>query len=106
MDIDYFRDGDRGSLALAGELTIYAAAEAKARLLAPLAECRELAIDLAGVSEIDSAGLQLLILARQHAAATGKSVGLVALSQPVRDLLELYDLAGFFADLPGAGELA
>lgn len=93
-------------LALAGEMTIYAAAELHSRLLAPLDACSGLDIDLSAIDEIDSSGVQLLILARQHAAAAGKPLGLVAPSQPVRDLLELYDLADFLADQPDAGEPA
>lgn len=93
-------------LSLAGELTIYAAADAKGRLLAPLDACDALDIDLAAVEEIDSAGLQLLLLVRQHAAATGKSIALCAISRPVRELLELYELTGFFGAPPEPGQAA
>lgn len=107
MDIAYQRDGERGTLALAGEFTIYAAAEAKAPLLAPLAECREVVIDLAGVSEIDSAGLQLLLLAQREARAAGLALSLAAPSRPVAELIALYGLAACFAAAPsGEGESA
>lgn len=91
-------------LTLAGEMTIYAAAELHRRLLAALDDCGALQIDLSAIEEIDSTGLQLLIVARQHALAAGKPFGLSALSAPVRELLELYDLAGYFAEQPGSGE--
>lgn len=97
MDIEDRRDGERWTLALAGELTIYAAAEAKAPLLAPLAECGELVIDLAGVSEIDSAGLQLLLLARREAEAAGRPLRFADASPAVAELVALYGLTAWFA---------
>ena len=52
----------RHFLSLSEDLTIYHALEQKTRLLEALAECEELELDLLQVCEIDSAGLQLLIL--------------------------------------------
>lgn len=102
MNIDDRRDGERRTLALAGELTIYAAAEAKAPLLAPLlaplADCGELVIDLAGVSEIDSAGLQLLLLVRREAVAAGRPLAFADASPAVAELVALYGLDAWFAE--------
>lgn len=106
MEITLDTSATPARLTLTGELTIYAAGEAKNRLLAPLDAHDALDIDLSAIEEIDSAGLQLLLLARQHAAAAGKPLGLVAPSQAVRELLELYNLAGFFAAPAGSGEAA
>lgn len=85
-------------LTLAGEMTIYAAAELKPRLLGPIESCAKIEIDLTGVGEIDTAGLQLLILAKRQAIAAGKSLRLTGHSGPVTELLELYNLAAFFGD--------
>jgi anti-anti-sigma regulatory factor len=52
-------------LRVEGELTIFRAAELMPVLLASPPHTR---IDLSGVTEIDTAGLQLLMLARQAAA--------------------------------------
>ncbi|MEV4701951.1 STAS domain-containing protein [Actinoplanes sp. NPDC049316] len=54
-------------LAVDGELTIITAAEQKERLLGALQTSSGLRIDLAGVEEIDTAGLQILLLARREA---------------------------------------
>lgn len=54
-------------LVLAGELTVITAAEEKERLLAALQTSSGLRVDLAGVEEIDTAGLQILLLARREA---------------------------------------
>lgn len=87
----------RARLALEGELTIYAAAELQTRLVAALADAPEgLDIDLAGVTELDSAGVQLLMASRRAALATGRSVTLCAPSEAVCEVLELFDLASFF----------
>ncbi len=77
------------TLHLDGELTIYRAAELKPLLLG---DASALALDLSAVHEIDSAGLQLLLLARRERAA----LRLVAPSTPVRDALALAGLAAAF----------
>lgn len=87
----------RASLALEGELTIYGAAELPTRLIAALADAPEgLDIDLAGVTEIDSAGVQLLMATHRAALASDRTVVLRAPSDAVRDVFELFDLASFF----------
>ncbi|MEW5770069.1 MAG: STAS domain-containing protein [Pseudomonadota bacterium] len=81
-----------------GEMTIYNALETKARLLAALEGCAELELDLSQVTEIDTAGFQLLLLAKKTACKDGKALRLVAHSAAVRDVLDLYDMATFFGD--------
>lgn len=65
-------------LPLSGELTIYRATELRQTLLAALAEPMTdpdgLALDLSGVTELDSAGLQLLLSARLSASTAGRSL--------------------------------
>ena len=85
-------------LRLVGEMTIYAAAELKPRLLDEVAAHAALEIDLAEVSEIDTAGIQLLLLAKREAAAAGKTLALVGHSPAVLELVELYKLAGTLGD--------
>ena len=87
-----------GKFAIEGELTIYEAAEFKEPMLATLVEHQEVDFDLAGVQEIDSAGLQLLILAKREAKGSGKSLKLSNHSQPVLDIFDLCDLFHFFGD--------
>jgi anti-sigma B factor antagonist len=95
MEIHVNDSDGRRRLALAGELTIYAAAAVKAPLLAPLADADAIDIDLAGVSEIDTAGVQLLLLARREAEAAGKRLAFAAPSAAVAELAALYGLDGF-----------
>jgi len=63
-------------LDIKGEMTIYTAAEQKDHLLAYLNSGPELEINLSQVSELDTAGTQLLILAKQEAARKQKKLRL------------------------------
>lgn len=85
-------------LMLEGELTIYSAAETKTQLLTFLDSADELEINLAEVSEIDTAGLQLLILAKQEAKQAGKKLHFSLHSTAVLELLELANLVALFGD--------
>ncbi|WP_051603096.1 STAS domain-containing protein [Simplicispira psychrophila] len=83
------------TLRIEGEFNIYRAMELKAVLFAepPATE-----IDLSGVTELDSSGLQLLMLAKKTALAQNRPLSLVAHSQVVIDVFELLDVAGYFGD--------
>ncbi len=85
-------------LRLDGEVTIYRAQELKRTLLEALEHSVALRIDLAGVSELDSAGVQLLIAVKNAADAERKPLELANHSAPVLSCFELYDLAAFFGD--------
>jgi anti-sigma B factor antagonist len=86
------------AIAITGELTIYTAQELKNKLLDGLAANQELELDLSEVSEIDAAGLQLLVMVKQEATALGKVLRFTGHSMVVVDLLDLSGLAGFFGD--------
>lgn len=86
------------TLCIEGELSIYRAAELKAVLLEALDGGAPLEIDLAGVTELDSAGVQLLMLVKQEAGRRGQALALVRHSPAVLDVFELLDLAAHFGD--------
>ncbi|MFA9216190.1 MAG: lipid asymmetry maintenance protein MlaB [Sphingomonadaceae bacterium] len=86
------------SLALDGELTIYRAADLKQELLAALRQTQVLELNLAGVTELDTAGLQVLMLAKQTASADRRELRLVQHSPAVVDIFEMLDLGAFFGD--------
>jgi anti-sigma B factor antagonist len=76
---------------LAGELTMHCAEGLKRDLLAALpATARCARLDLSQVTEIDTAGLQLLIAAQQEARARGGSLQVIAVSGTVLEVLELF----------------
>ena len=86
------------TLALDGELTIYTATEQKTALLNFLASDNELELNLAKVTEMDTAGLQLLILIKREASQSGKTLRFIMHSKAVLDVLELARLTSAFGD--------
>jgi anti-sigma B factor antagonist len=92
------RDGQSGRLVVNGAMTIYEAAAAKTALLDALAKTREIEIDLSGVEEIDTAGVQLLILVKHVAVKAGKSLRLVQHSAATLEVLDRYNLTSYFGD--------
>ena len=83
---------------LSEDLTIYHALEQKKTLLDALGEADELELDLLQVGEIDTAGLQLLILLKKEAQRAGKRVSIVAHSQAVRSVIDFCNLAAELGD--------
>lgn len=86
------------TLTIEDELTIFTAAEQKQNLLAFLNSADDLEVNLAKVEEMDTAGLQLLILIKREAAQTDKKLRFVMHSKVVLDILELANLTTAFGD--------
>jgi anti-sigma B factor antagonist len=85
----------RATLSLEGDLTISRAAELKPRLLDALSG--PLDVDLSGVTAIDGAGLQLLVMLSREAARRGVPIAWHAPSRAVRtalDRVRLHDPCG------------
>lgn len=82
-------------LHIEGELTIFRAMELKPVILAdpPPQE-----IDLSGVTEMDTAGLQLLILAKRTAVAAQRELHLVRHSPAVLEVFDILNMAAYFGD--------
>lgn len=99
-------------LSIDGEMTIYRATELKeliARafhgdaagdLPAVLGSNRDVDLDLSEVSELDAAGLQLLLLFNRRACMHNRRLRLVAPSDAVRDALALVHLTQSFEWAP------
>ncbi len=85
-------------LAIDGELSIYRADELKRALIEPLQSGVRLVVDLAKVSELDTCGLQLLMLAKRTANVLGGEFQLIGHSPAVVDVFELLNVAAFFGD--------
>lgn len=87
------------TLIIEDELTIYTAAEQKAKLLEFLhSGGKDLEMDLSRIAEMDTAGLQLLILLKREAEQAGKKLKFVMHSKAVLEILELTNLIGAFGD--------
>lgn len=97
MSIGEPGQGAAACLAVEGEMTIYRAAELKPALLEAVRAQDAPALDLSAVTEFDSAGLQLLLMARREAQRLGKPLHVAGASPAVRDVCALLGL-----DLEGA----
>jgi len=99
MAINVTEQGDSVTyIAIADEMTIYTALEQKNELLPHLKPNHQLQLDLSGVSEIDSAGMQLLIHMKQKAKELDNEFSLVQHSQAVVEVIGLFNLTSFFGD--------
>ena len=82
-------------LKIEGELTIFRALELKPALLDDPAPTE---IDLSAVTEIDTAGVQLLMLAKRTALEAKRELRLVGHSAAVIEVFELLNVAAYFGD--------
>lgn len=89
MSIGEPGQGTAACLAVEGELTIYRAAELKPALLEAVRTADAPALDLSAVTEFDSAGLQLLLVARREAQRLGKPLQVAGASPAVREVFAL-----------------
>lgn len=78
-----------GGLAIAGELTVYSAADVRTALLAHSIVGQKLDVDLSQVREFDTAGLQLLMMLKRRSQS---QLRIVACSHAVRGVLALFRL--------------
>ena len=95
MGIEIKREGRQAAMALSGELTIYTVAEIKAALAGVFENASEVEIDLAGVNEADTAGLQFMLIAKRY---PGKTVRFVNHPPAVLRLVDLANLGSALGD--------
>lgn len=85
-------------VAVSGELNIYTSGEIKGRLMPLISRTGSLEIDLGQVQEVDSAGVQLLMMIRRFRSSINLSVRFVNHSGPVQEAIELMNLGYYFQD--------
>lgn len=90
--------GDVGRLAFDNDLTIYSAVDAKRQLLDAVRSRKTLELDLSRVGEMDTAGFQLLVLAKREAQQLGRTLRIVAHSPAVQEVIEFYNMDAYFGD--------
>jgi anti-anti-sigma factor len=92
---------DNGLIRVSGELTMHQAEALAPLLLASLPTDGSVAkLDLSDVSEIDTAGLQLILSAQRETVNRFASLSIVAASQVVRDTLVLFRQEALLAPPP------
>lgn len=90
------REGQAALVAITGEMNIYHALDGKAALMKALGSVGDIDLDLSGVNEFDSAGLQLLILAFRETERRGSRMRLSAKSEQVGNVMGIFRLNEFF----------
>jgi anti-sigma B factor antagonist len=85
-------------LILDGAMTIYNAAEIKSQLLGGLNAAPILELDLSHVTEMDTAGFQLLVMAKRESLRIDRNLRIVGHSPPVQEVIEFFNMAAFFGD--------
>jgi anti-sigma B factor antagonist len=85
------------TLSIEGELTIYRATELSVVLKDALSGAGDLELNLAAVTEMDSAGVQLLMAAAKTARAAGCELRLVGHSAAVLEVFETLNLGAYFS---------
>lgn len=98
MGVEFNKSTSGLSARVEGEMTIYTAAEIKPLLLSLIDGTEEAELDLSRVSEIDTAGLQLLLLIKQEASRKEKVLRFSGHSPAVVASLDLCNLAAVFGD--------
>lgn len=86
------------SLVIQEAMTIYQVVAQKEALLAALAATECLDLDLSQVGEMDTAGFQLLALAKRESQKPGHALRIVAHSPAVREVIEFFNMVAFFGD--------
>lgn len=98
MKITRKKNKDTTTLLFEGDLTIYHVTESKEELFADYEHLTDkIALDLHKLSEIDTAGVQLLLFAKVFLAKLHKSVFIVKSNEMVDAVLARLDLASHFS---------
>jgi len=85
-------------LELTGDLTIYTVAQARKDLADWLVRGPALSLNLSGVEELDTAGVQLLVWLKRTAAANGTVLVLVHHNPTVVAVMDLLKVTGDLGD--------
>lgn|GEM_PF-261726 len=96
----------KGVLALhiEGDMTIYTAAALKSELMDHIKQTSECEIVLSDVGKMDSAGMQLLILAKREAARHKTPLRFIGHSKAVMDVMDTYDMSAYLGGTTSIAE--
>ena len=90
-----------GGIRVTGEMTVYTASQIKQPLVDAIADApANIQLDLSDVTELDTAGVQLLLLIYREVLASGRKIQLGPESNIVRDVLTLCGALGRLMDPP------
>ncbi|WP_210639304.1 MULTISPECIES: STAS domain-containing protein [unclassified Pseudomonas] len=92
MPLLYETHDDIAQVQIDGELTIYTAADLATQWLPHLGATPHMELDLSQVTEMDGAGLQLLMMVQREAPKAGTRLTLTGRSKAVTETLALCNL--------------
>jgi anti-sigma B factor antagonist len=98
MTVELKKTDEGCEIVINDEMTIYTAATLKQELLEKIADCSHVDVSLAKVSEMDTSGLQLMLLLHDEAKKSGQELHFTGHSPAVIDVLETLNLVAHFAD--------
>lgn len=96
MSIDILNEQGSCRIRIEDELTIYTAGIANTTIRDALITHERVTIDVSGVTEIDTAGLQILLVARKEALLRNRAVSFIGQNRMVLECLRLMNLSNFF----------
>ncbi len=88
--------GGNALVRLGGIIEASDRSEALEKLGAALEMGKQTTLDLSGLTEIDTAGLQILLALRQEAHNTGKVLLFSAIPEPVAKVVHILDIENLF----------
>jgi anti-sigma B factor antagonist len=101
MNIVRKKNKDTTTLVLEGDLTIYYVAQIKDEIFADYDKLADkVALDLSAVSEIDTAGVQLLLFAKKFFSAVHRSFFISKSNESVDTVLTVLDVNNHFVMEP------
>lgn len=92
MGLEIKQDQSTAVIDVQDEMTIYTAALHWEQIQPLMAQGKSLEFNLASVSEIDSAGVQLLLAVQRESARTHNRFKISQMAEPVKTLLQLLHL--------------
>ncbi|MET0051142.1 MAG: STAS domain-containing protein [Candidatus Thiodiazotropha sp.] len=98
MSIEISTNEDGCVIVIDDEMTIYTAASLKKDLLEKISDCRSIEVILEKVTEMDTAGVQIMLMLFADAKKQGHEIHFSSHSAAVVDVLETFNLAAHFAD--------
>lgn len=98
MSVHVVQENGGARVTIQGDMTIYQAAELKPALLAGLEGAQDIELNLSEVSDMDTAGFQLLLMLKREASHLGKTLRMVAHSPATLEVMDAYRMGSYFGD--------
>lgn len=89
-------DVKAGAFCIEHDLTIYTADETKKQMVEMIGKSVNIDLDLSAVGEIDTSGLQLLVMLKNECIARQGSLKMSKSSQPVINMLKMIGMTEYF----------